>query len=88
MTFRSSFVGCFMLATIASVVAADPRHGKDIADRWCASCHLVDSGRRTATDEAPPFAQIAKAPDFDQNKLAFLLLSPHPNHAKLIPQMG
>ncbi|WP_309774597.1 c-type cytochrome [Nitrobacter vulgaris] len=63
--------------------AADPSNGKDIAERWCASCHLVESGQRNSTDLAPPFTYLAKRPDFDQNKLAFLLLIPHPNMPKL-----
>jgi mono/diheme cytochrome c family protein len=60
-------------------LAADFDQGKVIAKRWCATCHLVESGQKAATDRAPPFASIARMPDFDKNKLAFLLLLPHPN---------
>jgi mono/diheme cytochrome c family protein len=63
--------------------AADRSNGKDIAKRWCASCHLIESGQKNATDQAPPFSYLSKTPDFDQNKLAFLLLMPHPNMPKL-----
>ncbi|GGI29638.1 c-type cytochrome [Bradyrhizobium guangdongense] len=59
--------------------AADALHGKDIATRWCASCHIVEKGQTNATDQAPPFSYLARSPDFDQNKLAFLLLKSHPN---------
>lgn len=58
--------------------AADPDHGKDIAKRWCASCHVVERGQANTT-EAPPFSSLATMPDFSANKLAFLLLRPHPN---------
>lgn len=71
------------LAILAQPALADPQHGKDIAKRWCASCHLVESGQTGATDQAPPFSQIAGTPDFDRNKLAFLLLTPHPNMPSL-----
>jgi mono/diheme cytochrome c family protein len=77
--FRFWSAACFVLAIIAPAAAADPDNGKDIAKRWCASCHLVESDRTSATDQAPPFSHIARTPDFDQNKLAFLLLMPHPN---------
>jgi mono/diheme cytochrome c family protein len=76
---RLFFVGCCTLAIAMPSFAADADHGKEIAKRWCASCHLVDPRQTSATDQAPPFTYIAKMPDFDANKLAFLLLMPHPN---------
>jgi mono/diheme cytochrome c family protein len=77
--FRFWSAACSVLAIIAPAAAADPHNGKDIAKRWCASCHLVESGQTSAADQAPPFSHIARTLDFDQNKLAFLLLMPHPN---------
>jgi len=74
-----SLVACCALAIVAQPAIADSLHGKDIAKRWCANCHVVESGQTNAIDHAPPFSQIAKTPDFDQNKLSFLLLKPHPN---------
>jgi mono/diheme cytochrome c family protein len=62
---------------ITSALAADAENGMQIARRWCASCHVVASNQRTAS-EAPPFAAIAKSPDFDASKVAFFLLNPHP----------
>jgi len=81
--FRWLFCGCCIMAIATPAFAADPDHGKDIAKRWCASCHLVDRGQTSATDQAPPFAYLAKTPDFNANKLAFLLLLPHPNMPSL-----
>jgi mono/diheme cytochrome c family protein len=74
--------GCLAGAAAPSS-AADALNGKDIATRWCASCHVVEKGQTNATDQAPPFSFLAKTPDFDQNKLAFLLLLPHPNMPQL-----
>ena len=76
------FVASCALAA-APALAADPGQGKAIAERWCASCHLVGPKQINATDLAPPFAYLARTPDFDQNKLAFLLLAPHPNMPKV-----
>jgi mono/diheme cytochrome c family protein len=78
-TLGLSVIAAGVLACVAPASAADTVHGKDIATRWCASCHLVEKAQTSATDQAPPFAYLAKTPDFDQNKLAFLLLMPHPN---------
>ena len=77
--FRWLFFGWCIVAMATPSFAADPDHGKDIAKRWCASCHLVERGQTSTTDQAPPFDYLASTPDFNANKLAFLLLKPHPN---------
>ncbi|MDA9408172.1 c-type cytochrome [Bradyrhizobium sp. CCBAU 45384] len=81
--FNLLVITIFEFAFVGGAAAADAVHGKDIATRWCTSCHLVESGQTNATDQAPPFAYLAKTPDFDQNRLAFLLLMPHPNMPNL-----
>jgi mono/diheme cytochrome c family protein len=58
--------------------AADAYNGGQIARRWCEPCHVVASDQRGVTGEAPPFETIARRPDFDQARLAFFLLDPHP----------
>ena len=68
----------------SSAWAADARNGEALAQRWCATCHVVASEQRGPASEAPPFASIAKRPDFDAQKLAFFLLNPHPK----MPDMG
>jgi mono/diheme cytochrome c family protein len=59
-------------------MAADAKHGGDIAKRWCASCHLVDSNQKQANADVPSFAAIASKSDFTPEKVAFFLLDPHP----------
>ena len=59
-------------------LAADANHGADLAKRWCASCHLIDSGQKQANTDAPPFDAIARKSDFTGEKVAFFLLDPHP----------
>ena len=77
--FRLLFLGSFIVAIVPPTFAADSNNGKEIANRWCASCHLVEPGQGSATDQAPPFSYLARTPDFNANKLAFLLLQPHPS---------
>lgn len=80
---KCSFFAFLLFALLSQSAVADPRHGKDIAKRWCSNCHVVESGQTNAIDHAPPFSQIARTPEFDQNQLAFLLLKPHPNMPSL-----
>ena len=58
--------------------AADANHGGDLAKRWCAACHVVDSSQTQASADVPTFATIARGPDFTPEKVAFFLLDPHP----------
>jgi mono/diheme cytochrome c family protein len=79
-------VACSTFVAIGGSVsfAADAYQGKDIAQRWCAGCHVVERDQKgPAIDQAPPFASVGRTPGFDDNKLAILLLKPHPNMPKL-----
>jgi mono/diheme cytochrome c family protein len=80
-------VGCFNFVAIvgpSASFAADAYRGNDIAERWCTGCHIMErEQKRPAIDQAPPFASVATIPGFDGNKLAILLLKPHPNMATL-----
>jgi mono/diheme cytochrome c family protein len=58
--------------------AADAEHGGVLAKRWCATCHVVDAGQKQADADVPPFASIARRPDFSPEKVALFLLDPHP----------
>jgi mono/diheme cytochrome c family protein len=58
--------------------AADPEQGETLAKRWCIGCHLVGADQKAATTDAPPFASIARRPDFDPAKIEFFLRDPHP----------
>lgn len=82
MRIASSKVRLFVIATVGlsgpAVMAADANHGAVLAKRWCATCHLVDSGQTQANADVPPFATIAHKLDFTAEKVAFFLLDPHP----------
>jgi mono/diheme cytochrome c family protein len=68
----------FAAVSIGPALAADADNGKRLAQRWCASCHVVAPDQTTANADAPPFATIAKTPTFNAEKLVFFLLEPHP----------
>lgn len=83
---RTMFCGLLSVAALAlpfAARAADAGHGEVMAKRWCASCHIVSSEQKTGSTQAPPFSAIAKTPGFDAAKVAFYLLSPHPQMADI-----
>jgi mono/diheme cytochrome c family protein len=85
-------VTCFTGALAAFAVmglpslaaAADAAVGKQLAERWCQSCHAIGANQPMAVTEAPAFASIARKPDFDETKVATFLLDPHPK----MPDIG
>jgi len=79
--------GLIVAATLVTkpVFGANQDNGERLAHRWCAACRVVSAKQRqVTTDQAPPFASIAKTPDFDAGKIALFLLDPHPK----MPDMG
>jgi mono/diheme cytochrome c family protein len=66
-----------LLALPQAAGAGDPTTGRQIAQRWCASCHSME-GAQMGTDNAPPFAQIAKKPGRTPETIRTWLSAPHP----------
>jgi mono/diheme cytochrome c family protein len=60
----------------------DAAYGRGLAIRWCSSCHQVTADQQRSKAGAPPFSTIAQSPGFNGDRLARLMLSPHPNMAK------
>jgi cytochrome c553 len=55
------YVALLLLArTSEATFAAVAEHGATLAQRWCASCHVVSSSQRVEIDHSPPFASIAE----------------------------
>ena len=79
-----SLIALVVIFFSSSASAADASNGEVLARRWCAACHVVATDQRGPVSEAPPFATIAKKPDFNARQLAFFLLNPHPK----MPDMG
>jgi mono/diheme cytochrome c family protein len=81
---RMDCVASGLLAVLAgfamagAAAAADAYNGGQIARRWCEPCHVVAGDQQGTTGEAPPFASIARRPDFDAGQVAVFLLDPHP----------
>ena len=83
-TINTAFAIAAALALIVATMArpahaADPYNGQQLAERWCAACHVVQSAQRQANADAPPFEEIAKRTGFSENGLSTFLLNPHGN---------
>jgi cytochrome c len=79
MHYRSPAVVLFCLvlgAAAAHPVLADAAKGSQLAQQWCASCHVTSSGRAGNVQEGPPsFPTIARTRTADQ--LRAFLSHPH-----------
>jgi mono/diheme cytochrome c family protein len=78
------FPALALIFIVQTAFAADANNGERLAQRWCASCHVVAMNQREANADAPPFETIARTFGFNSEKLAFFLLEPHPK----MPSMG
>lgn len=58
--------------------AADAAKGETLAKRWCAFCHVVSEGQSSGNPDVPTFASIGSRKDFNADKVADFLMSPHP----------
>lgn len=76
------------LSAMAAASAADVGHGKVLAERWCAGCHLVSAEQPRGSADVAPFAEIARRPDFSPQRLVFFLLDPHPRMPNLALSRG
>lgn len=52
--------------------------GRQVAEQWCANCHVTGPAQRSAPgDAAPPFAAIAAMPATTELSLRAFLQTPH-----------
>lgn len=68
----------------SALAQGDVVNGKSIAERWCASCHVVSPEQTTAMADVPPFQSIAQRSDSAIEVLEGFLADPHPP----MPQMS
>lgn len=61
--------------TARAAEVGDPAIGRDLADRWCSSCHGTVS---RGADTAPPLAQVMRGRGNDEGRLRSWLAAPHP----------
>jgi mono/diheme cytochrome c family protein len=74
-------VSGIMLAGPASaqMSTADPRRGRELAERLCMGCHIVaPNSANTANPDVPSFPSIARKDGVTAERLAGRIIVPHP----------
>jgi mono/diheme cytochrome c family protein len=56
----------------------DASAGKEMAERWCAECHMVAPDQAEASADVPTFMEIARSVDGDFAVIEGFLIDPHP----------
>ncbi|WP_367196599.1 cytochrome c family protein [Amorphus sp. 3PC139-8] len=67
-----------LLFSGSALAAGDPAHGHQLAQQWCASCHVVDQDQATASADVASFYTIAKSENLTPDGLSAFLADPHP----------
>jgi len=68
-------------ASLAGPVTSlpDPEHGKELAQRLCSNCHLVESGQQHAVADVPSFHEIANMQGQTEGSImAKIIIPKHP----------
>jgi len=75
------YLACAVVFVPCLAAAQDAQRGREVAQRWCSSCHVVE---RTATEAPavglPSFAAIAAKPDLAADHLRAAM---NPQHNRM-----
>ena len=69
---------CLAFLTGRGLAAGNAERGQEIAERWCAACHLVSPEQERASADVPTFMSIAQGSQGDLGWLEAFLADPHP----------
>ena len=75
---RSLVLVALMVSPMQAFAGGSAQNGKLIAERWCASCHLVSREQTRAAADVPSFNSIAKGSKHRLDWLLAFLTDPHP----------
>jgi mono/diheme cytochrome c family protein len=65
------------ISVTTSLKADDPERGRDLAERWCAACHVIGPGA-TGGDAGPAFESIAALDRQTEWNIKAAIALPHP----------
>jgi len=74
--FVAVLVVCAVLIGASAARSADVDRGRQLAEQWCASCHLLPGAETTATQGLPSFREMAHG-DKTADQLKLFLMRPH-----------
>ena len=67
-----------LLSSLPTHAAGLISSGKEIAIKWCSSCHLVTDAQENTSADVPSFGVIGKKYREEINALGAFLADPHP----------
>ena len=67
----------FVAAALFPAIAADAGNGLILAQRWCASCHIVAPDQQRGSTDVPPFSAVAEK-YAETGPLTAFLMAPYP----------
>jgi mono/diheme cytochrome c family protein len=67
----------FLVSAQAQNLAGDPVAGREVAVKWCASCHDVTPEQKTAQAGIPSFMKIANLKGVTPDSLIAIQTMPH-----------
>jgi mono/diheme cytochrome c family protein len=67
-----------LLFPVSSIAAGQAALGREIAVKWCSSCHLVEDTQNTSSADLPTFGFIANKYRGAIEVLGAFLADPHP----------
>lgn len=70
---------CFLASSVAAL-AGDVSLGKEVAQKLCVNCHIIEPGgpAKEVNPDIPTFMAIAEKPDQTESKIRGFLIDPHP----------
>ncbi|MBZ0218460.1 MAG: cytochrome c [Fimbriimonadaceae bacterium] len=77
---QKALLACLIFLNLSSMTTAAglASSGRDIALKWCASCHVVAENQATASADVPTFAYLAQKHGDELGILGSFLADSHP----------
>lgn len=74
------FSGAFFLVSSAAAFAGDAILGKEVAQKLCVNCHVIEPGGTAmeVNPDIPTFMAVAEKPDQTESAIRSFLIDPHP----------
>ena len=74
-------VACTLVFVPALAAAQDAEQGRDIARRWCSSCHVVEkTATQAPANGLPSFPAVARRADLSADRLRAAM---NPQHSRM-----
>ena len=74
---RVAIAAAFLVSAPVHAETPNVARGKAFAERWCARCHAIEAGHRSAEPGIPSFMRMAADPENTRSALRQFITIPH-----------